>query len=192
MSSKSNTDRIEHYKKQLIVQQSEYLNLNSDDVFKELFNGTIIMFIKEILILYNKLTIQHPELKTSHCAEKISNLNMLLRSLEGDGKLLGINCNEFILKAYINYCYLKYREILQTWDILKIKSINENNIKSAVIDTASKETVLSKASEHLNIIPEIITMINNLHDKEILKILFYLNNLNLIVDIYLVKESNKK
>ena len=34
-------------------------------------------------------------------------------------------------------------------------------------------------------------MINNLKEKDILKVLYLLNNLNVIIDVYLVKKSQK-
>lgn len=164
-------------------------NILTETEFRELFKGVIIMFIKDMIVLYNKLLIKLPDLKYSSSSEKITNLNILLNSLEGDGKLYGIDCNDIILRAYITYFYIKYRDDMMSWNIENVKKINEQNVHNVVIDTANKEKVSSEVSEYLNIIPEVIMMLNNLSEKDILKIMYLLNNVNVIIDIYLAKKS---
>jgi hypothetical protein len=187
-SDKSIDKYIDNYKNKLESFFEDYKKLSLNEL-KDMFKGVVIMFIKDVVNLYNKLLGSMPELKFSKSSEKITNLNTLLNALEGDGKLFGIDCNDIILRAYVNYFYTEHRDIMMAWEIDKIKSINENDIKGAVINTATKENVVETASEHLNIIPEIVLMLNNLKDKEILKILYLLNNINTLLDVYLVKLS---
>ena len=99
------------------------INITTETEFKELFKGVIIMFIKDIIILYNKLLIKLPNLKYSSSSEKITNLNILLTSLEGDGKLYGIDCCDIILRAYITYFYVKFRDDMMSWNIENVKKI---------------------------------------------------------------------
>jgi hypothetical protein len=188
---KSNSTQV------IISKYSEKVNALSENCsiiqteteFKELFKGVIIMFIKDMIVLYNKLLTKLPDLKFSSSSEKITNLNILLNSLEGDGKLYGIDCTDIILRAYITYFYVKYRDDMMSWNIDNVKKINEQNVHSAVIDTAHKEKVSNEVSEYLNIIPEVIMMINNLSEKDILKVMYLLNNVNVIIDVYLAKKS---
>lgn len=182
---------INNYKQQLDLIKINCLEMNNETEIKDLFKGVLIMFMKDIVQLYNKLLKKLPELKFSNSSEKISNLNTLLESLEGDGKLFNIDCNELILKGYVNYIYTKYRDDMMEWDLENIKKLNENNIKEVVVDTATAENVKNEASDYLNIIPELVLMINNLKEKDILKVLYLLNNLNVIIDVYLVKKSQK-
>jgi hypothetical protein len=182
---------ITNYNQQLELIKVSCLNINNESEIKDLFKGVLIMFMKDIIQLYNKLLKKLPELKCSNSSEKISNLNTLLESLEGDGKLFNIDCNEIILKGYVSYIYTIYRDGMMEWDLEAIKRMNKNNITEAVIDTATAENVKGEASEYLNIIPELVLMINNLKEKDILKVLYLLNNLNVIIDVYLVKKSQK-
>ena len=182
---------IEKYNEKIEVLKQNCEVLDSEKEFMELFKGVIVMFIKEIILLYNKLLDKLPNLKFSSSSEKITNLNILLTSLEGDGVLYGIDCLDIILRAYINYFYIQYRDDMMNWNIEQIKLINEENIQSTIIDTASKEKLTNEVSEYLNIIPEIILMINNLSEKDILKTTYLLNNVNIIVDVYLVKKQQK-
>jgi hypothetical protein len=173
---------IKKYEQKIDKLRQDCLNINSDDDFKELFKGVVILLIKDIVLLFNKLVSQHPELKFSKSSEKISNLNILLDSLEGDGMLFGINCNDIIMRSYVNFVYSKYRDVMVEWKIENIKNIDEDKIKSDINEKVD-------IGEYLNIIPEIKMMANYLKEKEILKILFLLNNLNVIIDIYLLKHN---
>jgi hypothetical protein len=182
---------IEKYNEKIESLKQNCESLQSEKEFMELFKGVIIMFIKEMILLYNKLLEKLPNLKFSSSSAKITNLNILLTSLEGDGILYGIDCTDIILRAYITYFYVKYRDDMMNWNIEHIKLLNEENIHSTVIDTASKEKVTNEVSEYLNIIPEVVLMINNLSEKDILKTTYLLNNVNVIVDVYLVKKQQK-
>jgi hypothetical protein len=198
-SSKKNSSQcskrdsaIQSYKLKIKVLEENCLQISKEDEFKELFKGVVIMFIKDVILLYNKLLIKMPDLKYSKSSEKITNLNTLLNALETDGKLFNLDCNDIILRAYINYFYTSYRDDMLEWNLEKISNINENDIKEAVLDTASKENVANEASAHLNIIPEIVLMINNLKERDILQILYLLNNLNTVIDVYLVKKASNQ
>ena len=180
---------IDNYKLKIETIQNSYSQLDTEIEIKELFKGVVIMFIKDVIQLFNKLIKKLPDLKFSQSSEKISNLNTLLESLESDGKLFNLDVNDIMIRAYISYFYVKYRDDMMNWDLEKIKSINENAIKNVVVDSAKTEDVYETASEYLNIIPEIVLMINNLKEKDILKLLYLLNNLNAIIDVYLVKKS---
>ena len=185
-----NTATIESYKKELSTLKENCLELSNEEELKELFKGVVIMFIKDVILLYNKLLQKMPELKFSKSSEKITNLNTLLNALETDGKLFNLDCNDIILRAYVNYFYTEYRDIMMDWNTEQIKRIDENDIEGAVLNSATKENLLDKASDHLNIIPEIVLMLNNLRDRDILKILYLLNNLNTVIDVYLYKKMS--
>ena len=189
--SDKKTGIINSYKIQLDKLKDNCLLISTEQEFKELFKGVIIMFIKDVILLYNKLLVKMPELKFSKSSQKITNLNILLNALEGDGKLFNLDCNDILLRAYITYFYTLYRDDMIEWNLEKISNINEDDIKEVVLDTAAKENVSDEASEHLNIIPEIVLMINNLKERDILKILYLLNNLNTVIDVYLVKKASK-
>lgn len=179
---------ITNYKNDLENVSVGCLNLSSEEDIKNLFKGVIIMFIENVICLYGKLLIKLPDLRFSKSSDKITNLNMLLKSLQTDGILFGLNCNDIILKAYITYFYVKYRDQMMNWDISQLKLIDEINIREVAIETAEKEQILeTTATEYLNIIPEIILMINNLDVKDILHMLYYLNYLNIIIDTYFYK-----
>jgi hypothetical protein len=181
---------ITKYNSKLEDLKSNCINISSDGEFRELFKGVIVLFIKDVVGLYNKILTTKPDFKNVATSEKITNLNILLECLEGDGKLYGIDCNDIILRAYIKYFYVDYRDTLMNWDIESVKQINETNFRKAVVNTATKEQVNNSVSEYLNIIPELVTMINNCSDKDILKILYLLNNVNTIIDVYLYKKPN--
>jgi hypothetical protein len=180
---------IELYNQKLEVIRCDCSNIETEPELKEIFKGVLIMFIKHIIQLYNKILIKLPELKFSHSSEKISNLNILLESLEGNGILFNINCNDIILQGYVNYMYTRHREVMINWDLERIKKLNENNIKNVVEKSASIENVSATVSDYLNVIPEVVLIINNLREKEKLKLLYILNNLNIIIDVYLLKKS---
>jgi hypothetical protein len=182
-------ESIEHYKQKLITIQDNCMQLTLETEIKELFKGVVIMFLKNILLLYNKLLKKLPELRTSNSSEKISNLNTLLNSLESDGILFNINVNDVIIRAYTTYIYTKYRDEMLDWNTDNIKLINEQNIKDEVVETAKKENLVNNVADYFDIIPEIVLIINNLKETDVLKLLFILNNLNTIIDVYLVKKS---
>jgi hypothetical protein len=181
---------IESYKNQLSCLKDSCLGLSTESELTDLFKGVVIMFIKDVILLYNKLIQKIPDLRYSKSSEKITNLNVLLNALETDGKLFNLDCTDILLRAYVTYFYAKYRDDMVNWDIEKIKSIDETKITEAVVDTATKENVLDRTSEHLDIVPEIILMLNNLKDRDILKLLYLLNNLNTVIDVYLYKKMS--
>lgn len=183
---------INNYKAQLECLKDNCINFTTEAEFKDLFKGVIIMFIKDIIAMFNKLVLKYPELKQSSSAEKIHNLNILLDSLEGDGILFGIDCNDLMLRSYITYFYTKYRDPMIDWDLEAIKRINEEDITDVVISSTTQENLANNAEEHLNIIPEIVLMLNKLKEKDILKIFYLLNNLNTTIDIYLLKKSQNE
>ena len=176
---------IKKYEEKIDNLRQSCLNIESDADFKELFKGVVIMFIKDIILLFNKLVSINPEFKFSKSSEKISNLNILLDSLESDGFLFGINCNDIIMRSYVNFVYSKYRDNMMEWNIKQIINIDEEQIKNDVLNKTKAENI----GEYLNIIPEIKIMSTYLKEKDILKVLFLLNNLNVIVDIYLLKRK---
>jgi len=186
------TVTIQKYSEKLNLLNENCIVIESEKEFIELFKGVIIMFIKNINALYNKILIKLPELKFSASSEKITNLNILLESLEGSGKLFGIDCIDIILRAYINYFYVKFRDDIMAWDIEKIKYIEEKDIHDIVIDSANKEQAVDTVTGYLDIIPEVIIMVNNLSEKEVLKLTYLLNNINVIIDIYLAKKSQNQ
>lgn len=192
--SSNNSDKYERlinsYKQHILEQQQQYFELTTEYDFKELFKGVFIMFIKEIVLLYNKILVQAPEFKFTNTSEKITNLQMVLNSLETNGKILGIDCNDVIMRSYVAYFYTKYRDVTMEWNINKVKSLKENKVNDIIINTAAKENLTNKSNEYLNIVPEVILMINKLKEKDILKILYFLNNLNSILDVYLVKKTS--
>jgi len=180
---------IDNYKAKIETIKVTYTNLNTEIEIKELFRGIFIMFLKDVMQLFNKVIRKVPDLKFSKSSEKISNLNILLECLESDGILFNVDVNDVIIRGYITYFYMKYREHIMGWDIDSIKSLNAESIKTVVIDTAKLENVENKATEYLNIIPEIVLIIDNLKEKDILKLLYLLNNLNVIIDVYLLKKA---
>lgn len=184
----ADTDLIESFKIKLSEFLIEYEKIETEKELKEVFNEVCIMFIKEILKLYNKCLPTIENLNTPACAEKISNLNILLQSLETDKCILGYNCNDIIIRAYMNYFYKNYREDLMTWNIDNIKAIDENDIKNLVLESAKEEKLEDTISEYLNIIPEVVLIINKLRNKEIITLFYILNNMNIILDTYIVKK----
>jgi hypothetical protein len=188
-STQSN-NYIKIYQQKLDTLKENCLKLETESELKDLFKGVTIMLIKDVILLYNKLLIKIPTLKFSESSNKITNLNTLLNSLEGDGKLFNIDCNDIILRSYITYFYMKYRDDMIRWNLEKIKLINESNIKNVIVATISSETILDDGLNHLNIIPEIVLMINNLSQKDIIKLTYLLNNMNIIIDIYFFKKMS--
>lgn len=181
---------IETYKSNLESFSDNCKNISTDKEYRDLFRGIIIMFLEDFIELYNKLSIRIPELKSNKTIEKVDNLKKLLDILNNDGIILGIDCNEIILRGYINYFYTLYRDDLMTWNLSALK-INEDNIKEKVIDVANTENAIDIASNYLDIIHEIVLMFDNTKDKDKLKMIYILNNLNTVIDIYLGKKSLK-
>lgn len=179
---------IESYKINLESFSEKCQNITVENEYKDLFRGIFIMFLEDFINLYNKLSQKIPELLSEKISVKISNLNKLLDVLNNDGFIFGIDCNEIILRGYINYFYTSYRDNLMTWD-LNALDVNEENIKNKVIDVANNEDALNTVSNYLDIIDEIVIMFNNTKDKDKLKIIYILNNLNTVIDIYLGKKS---
>ena len=178
------------YCKNLDNLKDKCLVIDNDNDFKELFKGVIIMLIKDIIVLNSKLLPSIKSLNTSKCLEKFSNLNILLQNLESNQTMLGFDCNDIIIRGYINYFYSKYRDDIINWNIDKIKNINENEITQIILSSTKNENIESIVSDYLNILPEIILIINCLKEREILKIFYLLNNLNIILDVYLVKKAD--
>lgn len=180
---------IDNYKSKIETVKETYDNLSTEKEIKELFKGIFIMFLKEVLQLFNKVLKKVPDLKFSSSSEKISNLNIILECLETDGILFNVDVNDVIVRGYMTYIYMEYRDYIMDWNIDTIKGLNEDSIKTAVLDTAKKEEIEDSVAEYLNIIPELVLIINNLKEKDILKLLYLLNNLNVIIDVYLLKKS---
>lgn len=181
---------IETYKSNLESLSDNCKKITSENEYRDLFRGIFIMFLEDFIQLYNKLSIKIPELKTEKTLDKINNLNRLLDILNNDGKFLGFDCNEIILRGYINYFYTPYRDNLMTWELNAI-IISEDSITATIINAANNENAINVASKYLDIIHEIVLMFNNTKDKDKLKIIYILNNLNTVIDIYLGKKSLK-
>ena len=188
-NSKSN---ILEYNVKLALLKEQCQNITEEKEFKELFKGIILMFLDEINKLFKKLLKKIPELKESNSSKKINNLNILIDYINGTTSLLGIDINDIIIRGYTNYFYLRFRNDMIEWNIKELKNINETNIEKEVLETASKENVKENIIEHLNLIPEVVMMINNLEEKDILKLLYILNNMNTLVDVYLLKKKENK
>lgn len=197
MSDKSKLLEItDRYKKKLEDLQTKIVSLSSSDL-EELFNGTIIMFINELNNLYNKLIeseCENNKIKNSHTMsqieEKLSKLNMVVDQLEGKQSFFSVNVTDIIMRGYINYFYLSYRDLFMDWDIDKIKSIDRTVISDAVLYGVRQEQVdVSESS--LNLIPEIVSIFDNLNYKDNIKFLFLINNLNVIIDRILLDRSKK-
>lgn len=180
---------INSYNKKLDELKKQCIEITNEKDFKELFRGVSVMFMKEAVLLYNKVLLKVPELKFSKSSEKISNLNILIDSLENDKKIFGIDCNDVILRGYVAYVYTKFRDYMINWDIEQMKTVDEKDIEKTIVNTASTENVLTETYEYMNIIPEVIIMLCNLREKDIYKLLYLLNNVNTIIDIYLIKKS---
>lgn len=192
MSDKNKlSDIINKYKQKLEDLQTKIIPLSSSDL-EELFNGTIIMFINELNNLYNKLIENDNKINNSHTMnqieEKLSKLNMVIDQLEGKQSFFNVNVTDIIIRGYINYFYLSYRDLFMDWDINKIKSIDRSVISDVVLNGVKQEQVdVSESS--LNLIPEIVSIFNNLNYKDNIKFLFLINNLNVIIDRILLDRS---
>ena len=192
MSDKNKlSDIINKYKQKLEDLQTKIIPLSSSDL-EELFNGTIIMFINELNNLYNKLIENDNKINNPHTMnqieEKLSKLNMVIDQLEGKQSFFNVNVTDIIIRGYINYFYLSYRDLFMDWDINKIKSIDRSVISDVVLNGVKQEQVdVSESS--LNLIPEIVSIFNNLNYKDNIKFLFLINNLNVIIDRILLDRS---
>jgi len=190
--NEDNKKLIKSYELNLETYRQSYLNTKSVTEFKELFKGLIIMMLDHIILLYNKILQKKPELKFSKSSEKITKINTLVDCLKNNTKIMGCDVNEVILKGYVSYFYAKYRDMMMNWDIKKIKTIDESDIKGVVFGTVTNSQIMEIAQENFNIVPEVVLMINNLKEKEIFKLLYYLNNVNTMIDIYLYLLDKKK
>jgi len=180
---------INTYDNNLEIFKRKYLNIEVEKEFKELFKGTVVLLLENIVLLYSKILQKKPELKFSKSAEKISNINSLMDCLKNDTKLLGCDVNEVIMRGYVSYFYTKYRDLMMDWDISKIKNIEESDVKDVVNNTVTSQEVMEMAKGYFNIVPEIVMMVNLVKEKEILKLLYLLNNINVIIDVYLYKKN---
>jgi len=180
---------INGYNQKLETLKTQCMTINSDDDFKKLFNSVMSLFAKDVIKHYNKLSSKIDQLKNEQTLDKISKLNMVIDCLDGDGTIYGIDCTDIILRGYIAYFYLKFRNIMFEWNIKDIKNIKESAIKGEILNSAKNELSNENMGEYINIIPEIVLMINNMRDSDILKQLFLLNNLNIIIDVYLYKKQ---
>ena len=115
---------------------------------------------------------------------------MVIDQLEGKQSFFNVNVTDIIIRGYINYFYLSYRDLFMDWDINKIKSIDRSVISDVVLNGVKQEQVdVSESS--LNLIPEIVSIFNNLNYKDNIKFLFLINNLNVIIDRILLDRSIK-
>ena len=182
-----NNKVIERYENKLNSLKTKCLNISEDNEFKDLFKGIFIMLIRNILELKNKLSTT----VNSNINNKLSELNIVLDYLENDNQLINIDICDLLLRGYVSYFYQDYRDYIMNWNIDKIKDLDNELIKDTIITTVAKEKDVIKddITEYLNIIPEISIMINNLEMNDIIKLFYLLNNLNVIIDIYLFKKN---
>jgi hypothetical protein len=186
-----NNKVIERYDNKLNSLKTKCLNISEENEFKDLFKGIFIMLIRNILELKNKLSTT----VSSNINSKLSELNILLDYLENDNQLINIDICDILLRGYVSYFYQDYRDYIMNWDIDKIKYLDNNIIKDTIVSTVAKEKditdmfIKDDITEYLNIIPEISIMINNLEMNDIIKLFYLLNNLNIIIDIYLLKRN---
>ena len=78
------------------------------------------------------------------------------------------------------------------WNLDKFKNIKNEELLNLVMNTAKEEGIEDSASEYLNILPELILIINALKERQIIKLYYLLNNINTIMDIYLIKKSKNE
>jgi len=78
MSNTSKNTRIENYKLEISKLHTSCSNISSEVEFRELFKGIVIMFINDMILMYDKLLIKIPTLKHSASSEKITYLKILL------------------------------------------------------------------------------------------------------------------
>lgn len=187
LKTKQYNEKIEEFKVDCCIKTLHEL--------EEIYKSIMIKFIDDIIKNYNSLKKTVSELNNKRVLDKISKLNMLLKVLKNedgnDGTLLGIDCNKVIMNGYIKYFYLKYRDIMLDWEISKIKGINEKALKTVVVDTSIKEDVSESVNSYLDILPEVIVMLNKINDEKLLNIVYKLNLINKLLDVYILKKDNK-
>jgi hypothetical protein len=194
MSDKNNlSDITNKYRKKLEDLQEKIVILSTSDL-EELFNGTIIMFINELNNLYNKLIENDDKIKNSsslyHIEERLSKLNMVVDQLEGKQSFFSVNVTDIIIRGYIKYFYLSYRDLFMDWNIDEIKNTDCSVISDALIN-GGKEEQIDVSENSLNLIPVIVSIFNNLNYKDNIKFIFLINNLNVITDRILLDKSLK-
>jgi hypothetical protein len=194
MSDKNNlSDITNKYRKKLEDLQEKIVILSTSDL-EELFNGTIIMFINELNNLYNKLIENDDKIKYSsslyHIEERLSKLNMIVDQLEGKQNFFSVNVTDIIIRGYIKYFYLSYRDLFMDWNIDEIKNTDCSVISDALIN-GGKEEQIDVSENSLNLIPVIVSIFNNLNYKDNIKFIFLINNLNVIIDRILLDKSSK-
>lgn len=194
MSDKNNlSDITNKYKKKLEDLEKNIVVLSTSDL-EELFNGTIIMFINELNNLYNKLIENDDKIKNSssldYIEERLSKLNMVVDQLEGKQSFFSVNVTDIIIRGYIKYFYLSYRDLFMDWNIDEIKNTDCSVISDALIN-GSKEEQIYVSENSLNLIPVIVSIFNNLNYKDNVKFIFLINNLNVIIDRILLDKSLK-
>jgi hypothetical protein len=194
MSDKNNlSDITNKYRKKLEDLQEKIVVLSTSDL-EELFNGTIIMFINELNNLYNKLIENDDKIKNSsslyHIEERLSKLNMIVDQLEGKQSFFSVNVTDIIIRGYIKYFYLSYRDLFMDWNIDEIKNTDCSVISDALIN-GGKEEQIDVSENSLNLIPVIVSIFNNLNYKDNIKFIFLINNLNVITDRILLDKSLK-
>jgi hypothetical protein len=194
MSDKNNlSDITNKYRKKLEDLQEKIVILSTSDL-EELFNGTIIMFINELNNLYNKLIENDDKIKYSsslyHIEERLSKLNMIVDQLEGKQNFFSVNVTDIIIRGYIKYFYLSYRDLFMDWNIDEIKNTDCSVISDAIIN-GGKEEQIDVSENSLNLIPVIVSIFNNLNYKDNIKFIFLINNLNVIIDRILLDKSSK-
>ena len=183
-------DKLEKLKQKYVINIREQLRgcdgLGNKQDMMEIFKHTIILFIKEIQLMYNQIS------ETSHttfteCASKMSDLNMVLNCLESNGgMILGQNCVDLIFRSYFSFVYMKYKQHIESWDINRILSLNINQVRETV-EKEANDSHSNKANEYFNIIPELINILHTIEPKKIIKILYFLNLINGIIEICIVR-----
>ena len=191
-SEQKKSSNILEYQVKLKILEEQCQTITEEKEFKELFKGIILMFLDEVNRVFKKLLKKIPELKETNSSKKIDNLNILVDYINGTNSMLGIDINDIIIRGYTTYFYLKFRDDMINWNIDEIKKINESDIEKEILETASKENIKENVAEHLNLIPEVVMMVNHLEEKDILKLLYILNNMNTLVDVYLLKKNMKE
>lgn len=162
---------------------------------EEIYKSIMIRFLEDVVKNYNNLKEILCELNNQKTLNKISKLNMLLKVLKNednnDGTILGIDCNRVIMDGYIKYFYLKFRDAMLEWDLSSIKKINEKSIKNVVMNSAAEENIVDKVDNYMDILTEVVLMLNKIEDKELLNVIYKLNLMNRLIDVYLLKKESK-
>jgi hypothetical protein len=181
-----NQKYIQIYNSQLESLKNNALLLDSFDQIQELFKEVVILFINKLLYLFNKITSKESTLLDTSIAKKISHMNTLLQSLEGDCKLFGMDILDYIQRGYINYVYLKYRDHLLSWDFKSINNVGRDQLENAILQTATKEQL--DIMNYMDLLPELLKMLSYLDNKDVHELLYLLNNINVIIDVIIYKK----